>query len=344
MKKLTAVLASGTILSVCASVALAQDATFEQAPRFTWGADLEIESETVLKSDNPSAEITDTLATVEAFADYAITDNFGIFAALTIETLTDAVGHRAFEDMGAYLHEIGFRFSALNGEFFIGKVSPVFGAAWDEAAGYHGGHLAEDYELTEMIGALADVDIGDAGMLSFGIFYRDDTVLSESVGHKRDRNTTAAGGAGNTGELNNATIQWRKDWDSTFAYVGARYLTAGTGDVDDEKGVVAGVGHAFNDSLALYGEVASFQNWEGGADDATFVTLNAAYALGAATTLSGTYARRDIDSAGVTDLASIGLEYEFQNGITVGGAFAMVDEAGVEDQRVGLNVVFPFGG
>jgi hypothetical protein len=61
-------------------------------------------------------------------------------------------------------------------------------------------------------------------------------------------------------------------------------------------------------------------------------------------TLSGTFAGRDIASAGVTDLVSIGAEYEFESGITIGGALAWIDDAGTKDKLVGRNVVFPFGG
>ncbi len=36
---------------------------------------------------------------------------------------------------------------------------------------------------------------------------------------------------GNTEKLNNASIQWTKELDDTFFYVGGRYLSAGITDV-----------------------------------------------------------------------------------------------------------------
>lgn len=79
------------------------------------------------------------------------------------------------------------------------------------------------------------------------------------------------------------------------------------------------------------------------ADDATYLTLNAAYGIGS-TTLSGAYARRDVDSAGVTDLVSLAAEHEFNNGMTVGGALAFVDDAGTRDTVLGVNLLVPLGG
>lgn len=60
--------------------------------------------------------------------------------------------------------------------------------------------------------------------------------------------------------------------------------------------------------------------------------------------MSGTLARRDIDSAGVTDLVSLGAEHEFANGTTLGGALARVDDAGTRDTVLGVNLLIPLGG
>jgi hypothetical protein len=55
---------------------------------------------------------------------------------------------------------------------------------WDSAAGFYCAALAEDHELTEMLGGLADVEFADGSVVSLGVFF-----------------------AGNTGKLNNALIQ-----------------------------------------------------------------------------------------------------------------------------------------
>ncbi|MCA0871648.1 porin [Seohaeicola saemankumensis] len=352
--KLTVALVSGVSMLAFAGAVAAQDKDLSQADaraeetgaRFTWEGSLEIGSEAVFESTVPGNEIRDTYAIGEVAGELALGGGVAIFTGLTWESVTPPVADRSFEDMGLYFHELGVKFDAANGTFFLGKVHPVFGSAWDSTAGFFGGSLAEDYELTEKIGALADVDLGAAGTLSFGIFYDDDTVLSESAGFNRGRNTTAAGGAGNTGEFNNAAIQWSNQWDATYAHIGVRHLSAGAGDVSDETGIVAGIGHSFTPTglpLDLFAEVASLDGYGGSADDATYVTLNAAYAIGK-TTISGTYARRDISSAGVTDLASIAVEYPLTDNLLMGGALAHVDDNGVKDKVVGLNLVYSFGG
>lgn len=176
------------------------------------------------------------------------------------------------------------------------------------------------------------------------MFYADDTALSESAFYNRGRNSALNGGAGNTGQLDNASLQWAGEYGDTRVMIGARYLSASTGDVDDETGVVFGLGHSFDNGLDFYGEVAAFNGFGGTADNANYVTLNAAFAIGSATTLSGTYARRDVDSLGVLEVASIAVEYELNNGVTLGAALATSDDAGVRDNLLGLNVVIPLGG
>lgn len=335
---LTAALALSAPLVLSAPFAMAQD-----AGRFTWEGTLEIGVDAVVDSDIPGNEVSDAYAVGEVDAAFALTDTVSVFGGLTWESMTAPVIDRTFDDMGLYIRELGLQFDLGATDILIGKVHPLFGTAWDSAAGFYGSALAEDYELSEMIGALADVDMGEAGVLSFGLFYADDTVLSESAGFNRGRNTTAAGGAGNTGKLNNAALQWSGEWDNTYAHVGLRYLSAGTGDVKDEKGIVAGIGHSFDGGVDVFAELASFDGYGGTADDATYATLNAAYAIGELT-LSGTYASRDVSSAGQTDLISLAAEYEFNSGVTLGGAVAFVDDAGVNDTLVGINAVIPFGG
>ena len=133
--------------------------------------------------------------------------------------------------------------------------------AWDEAPGFYGTSLAEDYELSEQIGVTVDTPLGAAGgVLSFAVFYADDTALSNSIGNKRGRNSTAAGGVGNTGELNNVALQYAQEFGDTTAWVGARYLSAGEGDTADETGIVAGASHNFGDGYSMIGELAHFNN------------------------------------------------------------------------------------
>ena len=318
-------------------------ATAAQA-EFTWEGEIEIGNEQIISSDVAANEIRDTYATITATGTYTFDNGVSLFSTLTAESVTDATADRSFDDIGLYIEEIGLSFGIGEATTVsIGKLHPVFGTAWDDAAGFFGGTLAEDYELAEQIGVLADVELNGAGTLSFGVFYADDTGLSRSAWFDRGRNTAAAGGAGNTGELDNFAIQWAHSVGATRFHIGARHLSASAGDVDDEQGFVAGIGHSFADGFDVFAEVASFSNFGGGADDATYATLNAAYGIGQ-WTLSGTLAHRDLDSAGDTDLISVGADYEFQNGMTLSGARAQVEDTGVADTTLGVSLIIPLGG
>ncbi|UWQ27657.1 porin [Leisingera sp. M523] len=333
--KPSAALALSAPVFLCANAALAQG--------FSWEGEIEIANESVLSSDDAAAEIRDTFAVITASGAYTFGNGVELFATVTAESLTDAADDRTFDDMGVYIEELGVSFGIGSATTVsVGKLHPVFGTAWDDAAGYFGSSIAEDYELVEQIGILADVELNGAGTLSFGVFYADDSGLSRSVGYDRGRTATADGGAGNTGELDNFAIQWTQETGNTRYHIGARHLSAGAGDVDDEQGFVAGLAHAFDGGFGLYGEVASFSNAGGSADDALYATLTGAYTIGNVT-LSGGLVHRDLDSAGETDLITIGADYEFENGFTLGGGLARVDEAGTKSTVFGVNLIIPLG-
>lgn len=334
----TAALAGG-VLTVLATNVVAQDST-----GFSWEGEIELGNESVISSDMAGNKISNTFLTINLDAEWELSDTVLAFGGLTLESLTDPTDDRAFKDMGAYVRVLGLQFAV--GEtltFSVGKLEPAFGTVWDTSAGFFGAGFAEDYQLVEMLGGIADLDMGEAGSLSLGVFFADNTALSRSVGHKRGQNSTADGGAGNTGRLNNVSLEWKREWgDATYALIGARHLSAGIGDVSDETGFVAGFGYGFENGLNLVGEIATFDGFGGSADDATYVTLNANYAIGELT-LSGSYAQVDVSTAGKIKTASIAAEYEFNDRITLGAGLARVDDAGNTDTIFGVNVVFKFG-
>lgn len=329
-------------------VALACAAPFvastAQAQGFSWEGSLELKHTNTYKSDDRTKEFGSNQATLELEGGYQFNETFGVFAAFTGENLNDPTpADKHFTDWGLYVKELGFSFATGNTTFSIGKVSPVFGIAWDATAGFFASDLAEDYELTEQLGGLAEVDLGNSGALHFGLFFADNTGLSRSAGFRRPQNTTAAGGAGNTGKLNNATVTWVKGFGDTEVRLGARRLSAGTGDVKNETGFVGSVQHSFaNMPLDAFAEVARFDGFEGTADKATYATLNAAYAIGDVT-LSGTYALRDITNRAKTQAVSVGAEYEFGERFLVGAALARVKEGNVTDHVFGVNFEIALG-
>ncbi|WP_324752047.1 porin [Roseovarius sp. Pro17] len=318
------------------TAALAQDA------RFTWEGSLEIGVDSTVRADDSAAELTDTYLTLEAAIEAALTDRISLFGGLTLESMTDPTDDRAFEDLGLYVSEFGFRFAFGETTVSAGKISPVFAVAWDAAPGFYGTSLAEDYELSEMIGVAVDTSLGSAGgALSFAVFYVDDTFLSDSVGDKRGRNSTAAGGVGNTGNFNNLSIQYSQEFGATTAWVGARHLSAGTGDVSDETGLVAGLTHDFGNGYDLIAEVAHFNGAGGTDEDATYATLGAAYAPNE-WTFSATGTIVDNSDADTDHMIALGVDRALSDTVEVNFGVARFDVGGERSTAVGLATVIWF--
>ncbi len=223
----------------------------------------------------------------------------------------------------------------------MGKISPVFAVAWDAAPGFYGTALAEDYELSEMIGVTVDTPLGGTGgTLSFAAFYADDTALSNSIGTKRGRNSVAAGGVGNTGKLNNVAIQYTQEFGETTAWIGARHLSAGVGDVSDETGIVAGATHDFGNGFDMIGEVAHFDGAAGTNSNATYATLGGAYAL-EDWTFSATATVVDTDN--FTDsMIALGIDRAVTQNVEVNFGVARFDVGGEKSTAVGLAAVVSF--
>lgn len=297
--------------------------------------------DSVVRADDPAAEVTDTYISAEVAFEAAITDRITAFGGLSLDSVTDAEDDRAFEDMGLYVSELGLRFSFGETLVSVGKISPVFAVAWDEAPGFYGTSLAEDYELSEMIGVTVDTPVGAAGgTLSFAVFYADDTALSNSIGEKRGRNSTAAGGVGNTGKLNNVALQYAQEFGNTAAWIGARHLSAGVGDTSDETGIVAGASHDFANGYSMIGEVAHFNNAGGADGDATYATVGGAYALND-WTFSATATL--VDAADNTDsMFALGVDRAVTETVEVNFGVARFDVGGEKSTALGLAAVISF--
>ena len=270
-----------------------------------------------------------------------LSDRITAFGVLTFESVTDAEENRTFHDLDLYVNELGVRFAFGETLVSAGKISPVFAVAWDQAPGFYGTSLAEDYELSEMIGMAVDTPLGNTGgILSFAVFYADDTFLSDSIGNKRGRNSVAAGGVGNTGKHNNVAVQYTQEIGETTAWIGARHLSAGEGDESDEQGIVVGASHDFGEGFDVIGEVAHF-NGAGGTDtNATYATLGAAYALddwtfSATATLVDT--PDDNDS-----MIAFGVDRALTETVEVSFGMARFDVGGAISTNVGLAAIISF--
>ena len=331
-----------TLTAGVMTLALAGATTLHaQDAGFTWEGELEVGVDSTVRSDDPTAEITDTYLTLELAFEAAISDRITAFGGLTLESVTDATANRTFDDLGLYFAELGLRFNFGDTAVSVGKISPVFAVAWDEAPGFYGTTLAENYELSEMIGVTLDTPIGASGSLSAALFYADDTGLSNSAGTNRGRNSVAAGGVGNTGKLNNIALQYTHDFGDTTAWVGARHLSAGVGDVSDETGLVAGMSHAFGNGYDVIAEVARFDGAGGTNDDATYATLGGAYALND-WTFSAAATFVDNSAAGTDSMIALGVDRTLTDTVDLNFGVARFNTGGVKSTSIGLAAVISF--
>jgi hypothetical protein len=332
-----------TILTagLCSLTMAGGSAAFAQEAGFTWEGSLEIGVDSTVDADDPATELTDTYLTLEAAFEAALTNRVSAFGALTLESVTDPIDDRTFDDLGLYVNELGLRFAFGETMVSAGKISPVFALAWDAAPGFYGTSLVEDYELSEMIGVSVDTPLGNAGgTLSFAAFYADDTFLSDSIGTKRGRNSVANGGVGNTGKLNNVAIQYTQEFGTTTAWIGARHLSEGTGDTSDETGIVAGASHDFGNGFDMIAEVAHF-NGAGGIDEnATYATLGGAYGMDD-WTFSATATVIDTEN-GTDSMIALGVDRALTETVEVNFGLAHFDVGGEKSTSLGLAAVISF--
>lgn len=338
MKNMVCVAGLGGLALACAHGAQAEDSPF------SWEASIEIGADSTVKSDIPADELTDVYLTVEGAFDAAIGGGLSAFGAFTLESVTGPTDDRAFEDLGLYVNELGLRYSFGDATVSAGKLSPAFARAWDDAPGYYGTALAEDYELAEMIGVAVETPLGTAaGTLSFAAFHADTTALSDSIFTERGQNSTAFGGAGNTGELDNFAIQWDQQLGDTAVWIGARHLSKGTGDLSDETGVVIGARHGFDNGFGLIGEVAHFDGFGGSSDEATYVTLGGSYEMGNWTfSASGTAIENS--ATGRDHMFALGADRVLANDIELNLGIARFDLLGVRSTSAAAAIVIPLGG
>ena len=311
------------------------------AEGFEYEGEVEFGVESVTFSDDADNELDDVFLSLEVEAVAPIGERVFVFAGLNLESVTDAETDRTFEDMGLYVSELGLGVSLDSATLTFGKISPAFGTAWDEAPGYFGTDVAEDYEFEEMIGAAAEIELG-VGTLTGSVFFLDTTALSRSIFQDRGRTTLADGGVANTEQLDNFALQYDVELEATTLHFGASSLSRGMDDDEDQRGVVFGVTHAFENGISLIGEIADFNGFEGEDQSATIATLGASFER-AGFTYSAVFARRDFGTEDTDELITVGLDYEFEWGGELSAGFASLIEEGERSEQFGLSFTIPLG-
>ena len=206
-----AIFASAIALGAIGS-AHASEPTAQSVPRLEIGIGLELESDTGARSDDQHEKLTDVYNTSSFSIGLYLSENLSVKSALTFEPVRDPRPgkDRFLSDHGLYVEELYLHFEPGPLGIVIGKYNPAFGVAWDKAPGIFGTDLAEDYQLTERLGAAlsAALSLGPLGQTEVvaSAFNLDTSQLSSSVFTKRDRAHGSDGGPGNADALSSFAI------------------------------------------------------------------------------------------------------------------------------------------
>lgn len=332
-----------------ATVALAATNAFAQeaSSPFSYEVTIELQSDFTVDSTDKDAEINNTFATIEAGLSFAFSDTTALNATLLIEPIRDPDGDAFLEDHGFYAEELFFSHDFGVAEVILGKFNPAFGTAWDVAPGIYGVDFAEDYEITEKLGAavVLPFEMGQgAHELSFAVFTTDRSVLSESLGNNRGQTRQSDGGVSNTDTLESVTVALSGEFGVTAYNIGWQHQARGRGDQSSQDGLVAGINHevtAGGVPINLLAELAWFDDFDGTRDSATFATLGIEAPFGPVT-MSAVYALRDVDNAPTDHLATVSGEIELFDGLSAALAYRYGDEGGEESHTIGTLFVYEF--
>ncbi|MEO1494981.1 MAG: hypothetical protein AAFV19_22785 [Pseudomonadota bacterium] len=318
-------------------------------PVFTADFALELENDFTFSSTDPDAEINDTFATLEGALSLAFSTGTSLNATVLFEPVLDAEDDRFFEDHGLFAQELFLAQEFEGGNVIFGKFNPAFGSAWDLAPGIFGVDFAEDYELTERLGAAITLGF-DAfegeHEFSLAAFSADTTFLSSSAVEDRGRLRGQDGGVSNTQSPASFAVSLAGAFGDTGYNAGVQFQSVAPGEGFNQYGFVGGVTHVipFSDDngVELLAEAAFFPDFDG-AEEAAFIgTLGAAAPIGPVT-LSGVYALRDIEDADTDHLATTTAEMELFDGFTGAVAYRFGREEGESNHTLGVLFVYEFG-
>jgi hypothetical protein len=343
---------------LCGPVAAEEAEPAPEYPFVEGTLDLGLGNDWVFHSDDPGNEINDLFFEGALAARFGLTPVFSINTGLTLEAVEDPqpFRDRFLGDIGLYVDTLNLQADIGKATLIAGKFGPGFGTAWEVTPGIYGADFAEDYELAEQIGFGAAYRFETAGMgthtLGANIFFADTSVLSDSIFTRRGRLSTADGGAGNTGRLDNFSLTLDGEEFPAlpgFSYhLGYRRLSAGLGDARDENGYVAGVvREAEFAGLTLAGnaEAAYFTGFGGSEDNALYLTAGLAIKRGPwHGEVSGTLRRLDLAGGGEqTDrLMQLSAGHEWENGVDLSAGYGYTRVEEIDSHVLGLRLTKSF--
>lgn len=339
---LTPLVAALAAISAGPGVVRAQDLGFSA------DVTVELQNDAVVDADDPAAEINDFFATVESDLALTYAEGSGIFAHLTFEPVRDPVDDRFLEDHGLYVEELYFAHDFGLAAVRLGKFNPAFGMAFDEAPGIYGVDFAEDYELTEKIGAGIDIPLrlgGGEAVLSIAAYFADTGVLSNSAFTERGNLDEADGGVSNTESPESVSAELAGVLGGTHYNLALRYQERGRGDAADEKGVLLGLRRAVTAGrmpVSLLAEAAWFPDFDGGRQSAAYATLGVEAEVARSVLVSAAYGLRDLEGAETDHLATVSVGYEVTEEAVVSVGYRYGREGGEDSHVLGLLFTYDF--
>ncbi|MDH3668281.1 MAG: hypothetical protein OEN23_15240 [Paracoccaceae bacterium] len=340
---------AGAIAALAASAAAASEEPPEQG---LWAdISIEIEDEFVFSASDPDTELNDTFTTIEGDFGLTIGEGFGIRGLATFEPVKDPQGDRFMEDFGLFLEEVYVYGRLGRAGLRAGKFNPYFDLANDLAPGLYGDDLAGDYELTERLGAALALPVigpgdGPGGeiVLHASVFVADRTPLSDSLFSGRGRVQRADGGLSNTDYPQSVALAATGEAADTVWNLGARFQNAGGAGEHDETGFVAGLSHMTEIAgyeTQFFAELAHFENFDGEPPSASVATL--AFEIGLADlALSAAYGLKESPGVAASHLATLSLEGELAEGLTLGAGYQFLDDEGSQSHTLGLLLNYEF--
>ncbi len=202
---------------VAAAPGAVQPLVLESYPSISGALVLEVQNDHAYHAQDRAAEANDLYSTIEPALAVAFNRNLSLQASLVFEPVEDAQPHqsREFDRQGLFAEELYALWESGPLSLRAGKMNPHFGQAWDLAPGLYGVDFAEDYELTERMGAGASYDLGNdtvgSHVLSLEAFFADTTHMSRSLVRGRSRVHRSDGGPSNTGRLNSFALTLQGD-------------------------------------------------------------------------------------------------------------------------------------